>query len=177
MKKALMTMTALAVVGASAPRVEAGDKEWATAGKVMAGVGAGLLIAKALEPRPVVYETPTVYQSAPAPVVYQPAPTPVVYQPAPVVVQSQPSVVYAPPAQTVVVQQPAVVYQPAPTVIYRPAPVVYAAPVVAPRYFAPRPVVGFHFSFGRHHGHHYRGHHGGHGHHGHHGHHGRGHRR
>src|SRR5688500_5369158 len=81
MKRALMTITTLAVLGASAPRVEAGDKEWATAGKVMAGVGAGLLLAKALEPEPV-------YSYSPPPVYVQPAPvTQVGDQPAPVVVQ------------------------------------------------------------------------------------------
>src|SRR5688500_9484526 len=62
MKRALMTVTTLARLGASVPRVDAGDKEWATAGNVMAGVGAGLLLAKAFEPEPVrVYSPPPVY--------------------------------------------------------------------------------------------------------------------
>ena len=48
MKRALSMAAAIAIVGASASNVQAGDREWATAGKVLAGVGAGLLIAKAL---------------------------------------------------------------------------------------------------------------------------------
>src|SRR5688500_14744261 len=108
MKRALMTITTLAVIGASAPRPQACDREWATAGKVMAGVGAGLLIARAFEPEPVVvYNPPPVYVN-PAPVVYQPAP--VVYQPAPVVVQQPVQQVISQPApQTVVYTQPVVV--------------------------------------------------------------------
>jgi hypothetical protein len=53
MKKALITMTALALLAANAPQSDAHDRGWATAGKVMAGVGAGLLLARALEPQPV----------------------------------------------------------------------------------------------------------------------------
>ena len=152
MKKALITVTTLAVLGATVPRVEAGDKGWATAGKVMAGVGAGLLIAKAFEPEPV-------YVYSPPPVYVQPVPV-VITQPAPVVVQ-QPQVVYAP--APVVVQQP-VIYQPAP-VVYQPAPVVVNSPVYVvrpPAYCPPpvytRPVVGFHFSIGHSHRHHGRHH-------------------
>src|SRR5688572_33435896 len=105
MKRALMTMTTLAVLGASAPRVEAGDKEWATAGKVMAGVGAAPLLAKAFEPEPVyvqrVYSPPPFYVQ-PAPVFYQPPPL-VVQQPVQHVVAQQPrsTTVYTHPAQTV----------------------------------------------------------------------------
>jgi hypothetical protein len=157
-----MTVTTLALLGASVPRVEAGDKEWATAGKVMAGVGAGLLLAKAFEPEPVrVYSPPPVYVQ-PAPVIVsQPAPV-VVQQPQVIVQQPQQTVVYTQPVvQRVIVQQP-VVYQPAPViyqpapVVYAPAPVVYAAPVYVgrPHY---RPHVGFHISFGG--GHHHRHHH------------------
>ncbi|MGZ8938644.1 MAG: hypothetical protein ACXW32_05475 [Limisphaerales bacterium] len=161
MKRALITVTTLALLGASVPRVEAGDKEWATAGKVMAGVGAGLLLAKAFELEPVyverVYSPPPVYVN-PAPVVYQHAPV-VVHQPVQQVVVQQPrtTVVYTQPAQTVVVQQP-VVYQPAP-VIYAPAPVVYApAPVIyhpAPVYYG-RPVYHGPRHHYHHHGHHHR---------------------
>src|ERR1051326_4745638 len=81
MKKALITMTTLAVLGATAPRPQAHDRGLAVAGGVIAGVGAGLVLSRALEPRPVVYESPVV-----------------VSQPAPVVVQQ--------PAQQIVVQQP-----------------------------------------------------------------------
>src|SRR5688572_16603287 len=110
MKRALMITTTLAVLGSSIARTDAGNQEWATAGKVMAGVGAGLLIAKALEPRPVYAEPAPVVVQQPV-VVHQPAQ--VVYQTAPqVVVHRQPTVVYTQP--TVVYSQPAVVYQPAP---------------------------------------------------------------
>ncbi len=116
-------VTALAVCGlliAGTQQSHAGDREWATAGKVLTGIIAGAVIAKSFEP---------------APVVYQPAPT-VVYQSAPVVVQ-QPQVVYTQP----VVYQPApVILQPAPVVVYRPAPI----------YYSPVPVVTRQYSFGHH---------------------------
>jgi hypothetical protein len=111
------------MLGTSVPAVQAHDGGWHAAGAVLTGVGAGLLIAQAVNPPPPVYVSP-------APVV--------VPQPAPVVVQ-QPA-----PVQQVVVQQPTVVYQQAP-VVYAPAPVVYAAPV----YVRPvAPVVSFRFGFG-----------------------------
>lgn len=114
-------VTALAVCGlllAGAQPSHAGDREWATAGKVLTGVIAGAVIAKSFEPAPVYTETR---------VVYQPAPT-VVYQSAPVVVQ--PQVVYAQP----------VYVQPAP-VVYHPAPIIVHRHVAAP-------VVTYHYSFG-----------------------------
>ncbi len=116
-------VTALAVCGlliAGTQQSHAGDREWATAGKVLTGVIAGAVIAKSFEP---------------APVVYHPAPT-VVYQSAPVVVQ-QPQVIYT---QPVVYQTAPVVVQSAPVVVYRPAPV----------YYSPVPVVTRHYSFGHH---------------------------
>ena len=168
--------TTLALLGSSIARVEAGNSEWATAGKVLTGVGAGLLLAKALEPRAVVYDATPVYTASAPVVVYQPAPVAVqqpvqvvVQQPAPVVVEqpaqvvqqvvAQPALVVAQPAQVVaqptvvytqpvVVQQRAVVYQTTPVVVR--APVVYAPPVRRV-YVAPRPVIGFHFSIGHHH--------------------------
>jgi hypothetical protein len=154
MKRTLITMTALAMLTASTPLVRAHDGGWSTAGKVLTGVGAGLLLSRALEPQPV-YTTP-VYVN-PAPVVVQQPATVVVQQPVQTVVQ-QPAqqVVVQQPAtvvtQPVVVQQPAIIYQPAP-VIYAPAPVVYPAPV----YYRPAycgPVIGFRFSFGGPHYHH-----------------------
>ena len=70
MKRAIVAATTLAVLGMTSPKVSAGNCEWATAGKVLAGVGAGFIVAKALtpEPAPVVYQQPVVYQ--PATVVY-----------------------------------------------------------------------------------------------------------
>ena len=161
MKTKMITATTLALVAAANMQSSlAGDREWATAGKVLTGIAAASIITRALEPRPAV--------------VYAPAPT-VVYQTVPVttaaVVTSQP-IATSPDAptipaapvvgtQTVVVQQPQVVYQ-QPAVVYAPAPVVYApAPVVyapAPVYCAPRVGVSFVIGGGYHHGYygHYR---------------------
>jgi len=60
----------------------AGDREWATVGKVLTGVAAIQVIDRIVNPPQtvVVYQQPVVVQSAP--VVYQTAP--VVYVPAPV---------------------------------------------------------------------------------------------
>jgi len=132
-------VSTLAILSASAPAIQAHDGGWHTAGAVLTGVGAGLLIAQAVNPPPPVYVNPApVIVQQPAPViVQQPAQQVVVQQttqPAPTVIQSQP----------VVVQQPTVVYQ-QPPVVYAPAPVVYAAPV----YVRPvAPVFSFRFGFG-----------------------------
>jgi hypothetical protein len=135
-------MTTLALLGATAPHARAGDREWAVAGKVMAGVGAGLLLSQALTPAPV-YAAIPVYV-APAPVVVQ--------QPAQIVVQ-QPFQTVTTVYQPVVIQQPVVV-QSAP-VIYQPAPVVYPAPVYVRPVCAP-PVIRVGFSLGHGHRHHHR---------------------
>ena len=76
----------------------AGDREWATVGKVLTGVAAIQVIDRIVNPPQtvVVYQQPVVVQSAP-----------VVYQTAPVVVQSSP-VVYVQP--TVYYASPVVVY-------------------------------------------------------------------
>ena len=114
MKKMIFAAVAVAVVGMSAQTARAGDREWATVGKVLTGVAAGMVIANAIDGGPgcasvsygsygcssgysvsytacppprVVCAPPVVY--APAPVVYQPvycAPRPVYYAPAPVYV-------------------------------------------------------------------------------------------
>lgn len=121
MKKLAIVLTALALTAATAPRAQAGDKEWATAGKILTGVFAGSVLTRALDNHHVhTHHTTTVYTSPAAystPVYVQQAP--VVYQPAPVVVQAAP--VYVQPAP--VYYQPApVYYQPAPQVIYHHAP-------------------------------------------------------
>ena len=87
----LITITALSATLAS--QTFAGDREWATVGKVLTGVAAIHVIGRIVnpptqvvyvQPQPVVYAQPVVVQ--PVPVVY--------YQPAPVVyVQPQPVVV------------------------------------------------------------------------------------
>jgi hypothetical protein len=106
MKTLIATLTSLAVLGMS-PSVSAGDKEWATAGKVLTGLVAGAVIAKSLEPvavyhAPVHYAAPVV--QAPPPMVVQPAPVLVYPQP----VYVQPSVVYVRPAPVYVAPRPVV---------------------------------------------------------------------
>jgi hypothetical protein len=149
-------LTTLAMLGAAVPRAHAGDREWAVAGKVLTGIGAGIILAKAFEPPPVYVAPPPVIVRQPATVVYQSVPVQqVVYQqPAQTtaVVQTQPVTVIQQPVyatqQPIVVQQP--VYIPS-AVVVPPAPVVYAAPV----YVRPAPpVFGIHLSFG--HGYHHR---------------------
>ena len=134
MKTTIATLTSLAVLGLSAPSVSAGDREWATAGKIPTGVVAGAAIVKALEPVPV-YRTTTYY----APVVRAPSPAPIIIRSAPVLVQTVP-----------------VAVQRAPVIVY-PQPVfVQSAPVYvqsAPVFVTPRPVVHFSVGFGRHHHH------------------------
>jgi hypothetical protein len=113
MKKMIFALMALAITGTSVQTAKAGGGGWCTAGKVLAGVTAGVFIGEALAPRPV-------YYAAPAPV----------YYPAPGYGYAYS---YAAPAQ------PAVVYQtPAPVVYAAPAPVAYAAPAPAVVY---RPAV------------------------------------
>jgi len=111
MKTTLTLLLAAAVTAASGTRVSAGDREWAVAGKVLTGVVAASVVARALDPGPPVYVAP-----APcAPVVY--APPPVVYVPPAPVVVCAPAPVYCPP--------PPVYYAP-PVRVYRyPAPVIY----------------------------------------------------
>ena len=111
MKKMIFAAVAVAVVGMSVQTARAGDREWATVGKVLTGVAAGAVIARAVEGPAYVsasygYAAPAYSVSytvatpppcpppapvycAPAPVVYQPvyyAPRPVYYAPAPVYV-------------------------------------------------------------------------------------------
>ncbi len=96
MKKTIATVTVLALTLASLQTARAGDREWATVGKVLTGVAAGVVIANALDYQPAYY--PVTYSRCapcPAPVVYAPtrvvcAPAPVVYVPAPVVVCPRP---------------------------------------------------------------------------------------
>jgi len=111
----------LGVVAASVPSAQAGDREWATAGKVLTGVAIANVLHNVLTPR---CETTTTYvYHQPQPVVVQPQ---VVYvtQPAPVVVQ-QPCAVVQPQIVHVVQQAPVVVYhRPAP-VIVRSGPVIH----------------------------------------------------
>src|SRR5438132_6640885 len=110
MKTKIITATTLALLAAAnVQSAMAGDREWATAGKVLTGIAAASIITRALEPRPAV-----VYAPAPQTVIYQTVPTTTT------VVTSQPIATVAcaptvPPApvygtQTVFYQQPTVVY-------------------------------------------------------------------
>src|SRR5437868_14567436 len=96
MKKALMTITTMALLGAAAPQANAGGGGAIAAG-VVGGLGAGLIIGSALRPQPVYAATP-VYVSPGPVVVQQPAQQVVVQQPA------DQQVVLQQPVQTV--QQP-----------------------------------------------------------------------
>lgn len=118
MKKWITILTVAAVMTAWLPASRAGDREWATAGKVLAGVIAGAAIVQALQPPPPCAPAPPVV-CAPAPpavVVAPPAPPPVVYVPAPVVVAPAPVVCGPPPF---VGCRPAVHLRPAPVVAVR----------------------------------------------------------
>jgi hypothetical protein len=120
MKKLILTAVAAGVVGFGVQSARAGHQEWATVGKVLTGVAAGVVIAKAMDGSPGYasvsyssygYASPAYSVSyavgAPAPC----APPPVVYAPAPVVYAPAPVVVYRPP---VVCAPPPVVCAPAP---------------------------------------------------------------
>jgi hypothetical protein len=129
MKRMILVLMTMAIAGASVQTASAGgcgshsssSCGWSTAGQVLAGVTAGLVIGQALAPRPA-------YYVAPAPVAY-PAPGygyTYSYVPA-----SPPAVVYAPPARVVYPASAPVVYAaPAPVVVYR-TPMRVAPPTVS----------------------------------------------
>src|SRR6059036_1980371 len=95
MKTLIVTLATAALLAGGTQRATAGDREWATAGKILTGVVAGAVIASAIEPAPVyTYQSATWY-APPPPVYVQPAPVvvysaPVCVRPAPVVVFAQP---------------------------------------------------------------------------------------
>lgn len=96
MKKTIATVTVLALTIASLQTAHAGDREWATAGKILTGIAAGVVLANALDCQPAHYSvTYARCAPSPAPVVCAPprvilAPAPVVYVPAPMVVHPRP---------------------------------------------------------------------------------------
>jgi hypothetical protein len=113
----------LGVIAASVPSVHAGDREWATAGKILTGVAIANVLHSVLAPS---CESTTTYVYSSQPVVVQPAVVQqVVYvqQPAQVVVL-QPVPVYQPQVVQVIQPVPVFVYQPAPVII-RSGPVIY----------------------------------------------------
>ena len=91
-----------ALVALTNVKVNAGDREWATVGKVLTGVAALHVVERIICP---------------------PQPQ-VVYVHQPVVVQSAPVVQYVPAPQVVYVQVPQVVYVSQPVYYHQPAPVV-----------------------------------------------------
>ncbi len=99
MKTLIATLAMAAVLAGGTQRAAAGDREWATARKILTGVVSGAVIANAIQPTPVYsYESPTWY--APPLVVYA-QPAPVVVYSAPVCARPAPVVVYAPPRPVV----------------------------------------------------------------------------
>ncbi len=127
MSSRVLAWAVMGLAGMNLVRVEAGNSEWATAGKILTGVVAGTALARAFCPP--VYEAPAMVYAPPPPpaVVYVPAqPAPVIVQPVPVAVQPVP-----------------VVYTPPPPVL----------PYAVPVYVAPRPVVSFHVGLGFGHSH------------------------
>ncbi len=95
-KNLIATLATLTVVAGGLQTASAGDREWATAGKILTGVVAGSVIARAIEPAPVYVYPTAAYAPPPTPPVYV-QPAPVVVYPAPVCVQSAPVVVYSAP--------------------------------------------------------------------------------
>ena len=96
MKKVIVAATLLALASANVPTAKASDCGWATAGKILTGLAAGVAIANTLNCQPAYY--PVTYSRCapcPAPVVYAPAPP--IYAPAPVVYVPTPVVVYPRP--------------------------------------------------------------------------------
>ena len=91
-----------ALVALTNVKVNAGDREWATVGKLLTGVAALHVVERIICP---------------------PQPQ-VVYVHQPVVVQSAPVVHYVPAPQVVYVPSPQVVYVPQPVYYHQPAPVV-----------------------------------------------------
>ncbi|HYV31991.1 MAG TPA: hypothetical protein VEO53_12920 [Candidatus Binatia bacterium] len=125
MKKTIAIFCLSALIGASVQTASAGDREWATVGKVLTGVAAVHVLSQVLQPPPVY--TTAVYAGPPP--VYSIAPVAVV-APAPVV-----------PAAPVYLQPPPVVVYPRPVYV-TPAPV-----YLAPGYW-PAPAVSLSFGFG-----------------------------
>jgi hypothetical protein len=119
MKKLILIAVAAGVVGFGVPSARAGDDGWATVGKVLTGVAAGVVIAKAVDGGPgyasVSYSS---YGYSPGYSVSY-----AVGAPAP-----------CPPPRVVCAPAPVVVYQP---VYYAPAPVVCAPPAYQVRYVHP----------------------------------------
>jgi len=102
-KRLILAATLLALAGAQTQTTRAGDREWATAGKVLTGVFAASVISKAFVPGPGYYRAGYAYAApaygcsysyCPPPVVVYVPPPPVVYR-APVCVAPAPVVSFS----------------------------------------------------------------------------------
>jgi hypothetical protein len=114
MKKTMVLLMVLALAGAGVRSANAGDREWATAGKILTGVVAASVLAPALEPAPCV----TVHCYPPTTVV-TPPPVVVVVRPQVPVVHAYGRPVWAPPPRVVVVPPPPVVVTHPPAIAVR----------------------------------------------------------
>ena len=129
MKKMILAVVAVAVVGMSVQSASAGDREWATVGKVLTGVAAGVVITRALDCEPTYTSVSYGYAAPSYSVSYTVG--------APPPCSTPQRVVYAPP------------------VVYAPAPVVYQPVYYAPRpvYYTPAPIYRVSYGYaGREHG-------------------------
>lgn len=108
MKKLIVAVSVLALAGTSVQTARAGDREWATVGKILTGVAVGAVVASALDATPVHASVSYTYV-APAPC----PPPAVVYCPPP----PPPPVVYCPPPRRVIVYEP--VCAPPPLVVVK----------------------------------------------------------
>jgi len=114
MKKLILTAVAIGVVSFGVQSAHAGDCEWATVGKVLTGVAAGVVIAKAIDSEPAYASVSYGYAAPGYSVNYTVSTPPPCPPPAPVVYASAP----------MVIQQP-VVCAPAPVIVRPP---VYCTP-------------------------------------------------
>jgi hypothetical protein len=104
MKKTMLIAAVIAVAGMQTHTARAGDRGWATAGRISAGVAIGAASFYAVDAHAgysVTYSSAPTYCPPAAPVVYAPpravcAPVAVMCAP-PVVVYRRPVVVYSPP--------------------------------------------------------------------------------
>ena len=74
MKTLIATLAAAALLAGGTTRAAAGDREWATAGKILTGVVAGAVIASAIAPAPVYTCQAAGWYAPPPPVYVRPAP-------------------------------------------------------------------------------------------------------
>ena len=99
MKKLILATTIAALIGMNVQTAKAGDREWATVGKVLTGAAAAAIIVNALDCQPahasVTYTYSAPVRPVPAPVVF--VPQPVIVAPRPLIFTPAPRVVYRPP--------------------------------------------------------------------------------